>query len=448
MFTTVLIANRGAVARRIIRTLRAMGLRSVAVYSEADRDLPHVAEADEAHCIGSPPARASYLDIDRLVSVARQSGADAVHPGYGFLAENAAFARAVSAAGMRFIGPSPVHMERLGHKQRARHELAAAGMPVAPGSPVLPDELEAALAVAERSAGFPMMLKPAGGGGGIGMVACIDAAAFRQGFDRARRTAQAAFAAPQLYAESLLMRPRHIEFQILGDGRTVRHLFERDCSTQRRHQKLIEESPAPALDTGLLDEAADRACAALAALGYDNIGTVEMLYGADGRLGFLEVNTRLQVEHAVTEAVTGIDLVAAQLRLAAGEAVDRVIGDVRRDGHALEVRVYAEDPVRFLPSPGVLSVFRPPETAPGLRVETGYREGNTVTPYYDPLLAKVIVHAPTRVQAIERMLAAIAAFEVAGLRTNLPTLAAVLSSEAFRAGRVHTGLLEDIRTAS
>jgi acetyl-CoA carboxylase biotin carboxylase subunit len=445
MFRKVLIANRATVASRVIRTLRRMGIRSVAVYSEADRDLPYVAEADEAHPLGPAPARESYLHTQKLLEIVKLSGADAVHPGYGFLSENADFARACDSAGLRFIGPRADTIDALAHKHRARERMARLGMPLAPASGVLSADIGEALSAAS-AIGFPLMLKPAGGGGGIGMQACTDIASLEAGLAQSRRIAERAFGNAEIYAERLLTRPRHIEFQILADRHgNAMHLFERDCSVQRRHQKVIEETAAPAIDADAVAAIATRASDCMRALGYDNIGTVETLYDASLGFCFLEVNARLQVEHAVTEQVTGIDLVAAQIRLAAGAHLHDVIpGPVTRRGHAIQARVYAEDPLKFLPSPGTLSRFRPP-SLPDVRVESGYREGNTVTPYYDPMLAKVIAWAPDRDAAIARLTAALCAFEIDGVRSNLPFLLDVLSSDAFRGGQVHTGLASELR---
>ena len=445
MFHKVLVANRAAAASRVIRALRQLGIASVAVYSEADRDLAYVAEADEAVGIGPAPAPQSYLNGARLLAVAREAGADAIHPGYGFLSENAGFATDVAAAGLCFIGPSAEMIEAMGHKQRARTLMRDHGLPMSASSGILPDSAEAALDEARRL-GFPIMIKPAAGGGGIGMTAVERETDFMAAFERARGLAQRSFGNAELYLERLVVNPRHIEFQILADNHgAIRHLFERDCSVQRRHQKVIEEAAAPALDRDSLEAMAAQAVRALASLGYNNIGTVETLYDPrDGDFGFLEMNTRLQVEHAVTEEITGLDLVAAQIRLAAGERLNDVVPEtVLRQGHAIEARIYAEDPKRFFPSPGPLTAFRPP-AGEGIRIETGYREGNVVTPYYDPMIAKVIASAPTREAAISRLRLALEGFEIAGIKSNIPFLVAVLGSQSFQAGQVHTGLAADI----
>lgn len=440
IFRKVLIANRGAVAARVLRTLRKLGIPSIAVYSEADAGAPYLEEADEAYCIGPPPARASYLNQDALLEAAERGGADALHPGYGFLSENAAFASRVESRGICFIGPSARWIADMGEKTRARELAAGGGLPVTEASGLLPPGLDVR-SIADRI-GYPLLIKPACGGGGIGMMPAWNGDEVVSGVDRSRSLAERAFGNGDVYLERLLIRPRHIEFQILGDRHgALRHLFERDCSVQRRHQKLIEEAPAPMVDRARIDAMANQIAKTLGGWGYDNIGTVEMLMERDGSLRFLEMNTRLQVEHGVTEAITGIDLVEAQIRSAAGEHLDAILPvALSAAGHSIETRVYAEDPTRFLPSPGRLEVFRPPLGA-GVRIETGYREGRDVTPYYDALLAKVIVHAPDRPSAIRRIRQALAEFEIQGVKTNLQALLAVLQSEEFQAGDLHTGLL-------
>ncbi|MEM5385912.1 biotin carboxylase N-terminal domain-containing protein [Paraburkholderia phymatum] len=440
MFNKVLIANRGAIAARVLRALRQMKIASVVVYSEADRDLPYVAQADEAICICEAAPAASYLNVDAIAAAIRESRADAVHPGYGFLSENPEFAEAVCALGATFIGPDARWLRAMGHKTQARELMARHGMPLNPSSGVLTGDADAQLD-AVRRVGFPVLVKPAAGGGGIGMLPARNDAEARDALERARSMAQRSFGNADIYVERLIERPRHVEFQLLADRHgNVRHLYERDCSVQRRHQKVIEESPAPHLPRALIDETGTHIARILAELGYDVIGTAEMLVAPDGSFSFLEMNTRLQVEHAVTEAITGVDLVQAQIRLAAGERLDAVLpAQIATSGHAIEVRVYAEDPRRFFPSPGPLTVFRPP-VAKGVRVETGYAEGNRVTPFYDPMLAKVIVHAPTRDAAITQMADALEAFDVEGVKTNIPFALAVLRSDAFQTGDVHTQL--------
>ncbi len=442
----MLIANRGAVAARVIRALRGLGIGSVAVYSEADAGAPYLAQADEAHCIGPAPPRDSYLNQDRLLDLARQAGVDAIHPGYGFLSENAGFAEQVSRSGMVFIGPSPSLIDRMGEKTRARAIMAAHGFPVAAGSGLLEPDAASVTAAAAKI-GFPLMIKPTGGGGGIGMFLARDEAALIAGVERAQTLALRSFASAGVYLERYIENPRHVELQILADRHgDVRHLFERDCSIQRRHQKVIEEAPAPHLPREAIGAIGARAVEVLARLGYDNIGTVEMLLGQDGAFCFLEMNTRLQVEHAVTEMVTGIDLVQAQIRSAAGERLGSILPPViAMHGHAIEARVYAEDPRRFLPSPGTLRKFRLPETTGSCRVDTGYAEGMVVTPHYDPLLAKIICHGATRNDAIAGLLDALGRTLIEGVRTNIPFLLACLDDGRFRAGAVHTGLTREIQ---
>ena len=444
MFHKVLVANRGAIAARVIRTLRAMGIKSVAVYSEADAAMPYLAAADESFCLGAAEPRASYLNQEALLSVLKQSGADGLHPGYGFLSENAAFAQRVNDTGARFIGPSPRWIEAMGHKTRARDLMAQNGLAMAPSSGLLDGDLAAALKAAEKI-GFPVLVKPAAGGGGIGMEAAHDADQLARAIARASSLSERSFGSAEIYLERLMLKPRHIEFQLLADTQgNVRHLFERDCSVQRRHQKVIEESPAPLLPRNLVATAGDGIVDVLRKLRYDIIGTAETLYGGAEDFQFLEMNTRLQVEHAVTEEITGVDLVAAQVRLAAGEALASVLpAELSTRGHAIEARIYAEDPVRFYPSPGTLKTLRFP-SGRGIRIETGFAEGGTVTPFYDPMIAKVIVHADDRASAIDSLIAALDATIIEGVRHNIPFIRMVLDSDEFRSGQVHTGLGADI----
>ncbi len=444
MFDKVLVANRGAVAARVLRALYELGVKTAAVYSEADYGAPYLELATETYAIGPAPAQESYLNQDALLEVIKRSRAQGVHPGYGFLSENGEFAQRVIDAGARFIGPSPKWITAMGHKTKARELAARYGMPVAQGSEILPAEDEAVLGAA-RAIGFPVLVKPAGGGGGIGMLPARDEGELLGAVERSRSMASRGFGNAEVYLERLIERPRHVEFQVLGDthGGGV-HLFERDCSTQRRNQKVIEEAPAPAIARSDVESMASRVATLVREMGYDNIGTVEMLYGPDGSFSFLEMNTRLQVEHGVTEEVTGVDLVKAQLRCAAGERLAEVLpAAIEVKGHALQARVYAEDPKNFYPSPGKLKVFRPPQD-PEIRVETGYAEGRDVTPYYDPMIAKVIVKAATREHAIDRLIEALAAFEIQGPKNNIPAVLAVLRSDAFRSGDVHTGLIPQV----
>jgi acetyl-CoA carboxylase biotin carboxylase subunit len=428
----------------VLRALHEMGIKSVAVYSEADYGAPYLEMASETYAIGAAPARDSYLNQDTLLDVLKRAGADGVHPGYGFLSENAGFAQRVQDAGVCFIGPSPKWIDAMGHKTRAREIAAQYGMPMTQGSGVLPAEPAAILAAA-RAIGYPVLVKPAGGGGGIGMLPARDASELLAAVERSRSMASRGFGNAEVYLERLLEKPRHIEFQMLGDqhGAAV-HLFERDCSVQRRNQKVIEEAPAPAVARSQVDSVAAQIAAIVKQMGYDNIGTVEMLMGADGAFNFLEMNTRLQVEHGVTEEVTGVDLVKAQIRSAAGDRLADILPQkIGISGHAIEARVYAEDPNNFYPSPGKLTVFRPPADK-SIRIETGYAEGRDVTPHYDPMIAKVIVRAASRDAAIERLVRALEAFDIKGLKTNIPAVLAVLRSDQFRSGRVHTGIIPEV----
>jgi acetyl-CoA carboxylase biotin carboxylase subunit len=446
MFNKVVVANRGAVAARVLRALYELGIKSTAVYSEADYGAPYLELASETYAIGPAPAADSYLDQERLIGVIKRCAADGLHPGYGFLSESAEFAQRVIDTGARFIGPSPKWIAAMGHKTRARALAAEHGMPMSRGSEVLPTDPGAVLAAA-RAIGFPLLVKPAAGGGGIGMLPARNEAELPAVVERSRSMASRGFGDADVYLERLIERPRHVEFQVLGDSRgALTHLFERDCSTQRRNQKVIEEAPAPGIARAVVEGMAAKVAGIMRELGYDNIGTVEMLYGADGSFSFLEMNTRLQVEHGVTEEITGVDLVKAQIRCSAGEALAAVLpARLELRGHSIQARVYAEDPKNFFPSPGKLKVFRPPQD-PAIRVETGYAEGRDVTPHYDPMIAKVIVHAPAREQAIEQLAQALAAFDIQGLKHNLPAVLAVLRSDAFREGRLHTGLIPELTT--
>ena len=445
MLGSVLVANRGEIARRIIGTSRRLGIRSVAVYSEADADLPFVREADEAVLIGPPPPAQSYLDAAAILAAARQSGASAIHPGYGFLSENAAFAHQVLAEGLAWVGPSPEAIEQMGEKINARNLMSRAGVPVALGSTEPVTDAGAALAEAERI-GYPVMVKAAAGGGGIGMSAATGPEALQTAFETARTRAERFFGSPAILLERFFERARHVEVQIMGlnDGRVVA-LGERDCSVQRRHQKVAEETPSPGVSPQLREALLASAVRAGETVGYLGAGTVEFLLDVlTGEFVFLEMNTRLQVEHPVTELVTGIDLVEQQFLVASGEPVSFEPAGVRPDGHALEFRVYAEDPVRFLPSPGAITQWEQP-AGPGIRVDAGYQAGNTVTPFYDPLLAKLCVHGQTRDQALGRAREAVAAFQVAGPKTNLPFHTDLLANEAFISGDYDTTVVAGLR---
>jgi acetyl-CoA carboxylase biotin carboxylase subunit len=437
----VLVANRGEIALRIIRACRKLGIRPVAVYSEADAGAPHVRAADQAFPIGPAPARESYLSIERVVGAARDARADAIHPGYGFLSENWRFAEACRKAGLTFVGPPPDVLRTMGQKTEARRLVAGAGVPVLPGSDGPVASAGAAREIAD-AIGYPVMLKAAAGGGGIGMALVPGPERLEAAFAAAERRAGSAFGDAAVYVERAVERPRHVEVQVLGDehGALV-HLFERDCSIQRRHQKLVEESPAPRLDAGLRARLHAAGVRVAAAAGYRNAGTVEFLVEGD-HFYFLEMNTRLQVEHPVTEEVVGRDLVEAQFRIAAGDRLGWAQEDIRVQGAAVECRIYAEDPDRgFLPSPGTVTVLELPE-GPGLRHECGVEPGSVVTVHYDPLLAKVIASGRDRNVALDRLADALERYRVEGVKTNLPLHRRILSSPAFRAGAVHTRFLE------
>ena len=448
MFDSVLVANRAEIARRVIRTARRMGIRAIAVYSDADADLPYVSEADDAVHLGPAQPAQSYLDAAAIIDAARKTGAAAVHPGYGFLAENADFARQVIGAGLTWVGPDPAAIEQMGDKIRARNLMEAAGVPVSPGSREPVTDVTAALAEADRI-GYPVMVKASAGGGGIGMGVAAGDADLRVAFETARSRAERFFGSPEILIERYVEHARHVEVQILGlaDGRVLA-LGERDCSVQRRHQKVAEETPSPGVSAGLRERMLAAAVRAGQAVGYQGAGTVECLVDADaGSFVFLEMNTRLQVEHPVTELVTGIDLVEQQFLIAAGEppSFDATHPDsVRPSGHALELRVYAEDPVRFLPGPGQITTWEEP-SGEGVRVDSGYWAGNTVTPFYDPLLAKLCVYGPDRDQALQRARQAVAAFRIAGPKNNLPFHAELLASPEFIRGDYDTSLVSKLR---
>jgi acetyl-CoA carboxylase biotin carboxylase subunit len=444
-FDRVLIANRGEIAVRVIRACREMGIESVAVYSDADARALHTTLADVAIRIGPPQAIDSYLSIDAILSAARQTGAQAVHPGYGFLSENADFASACKAAGLTFIGPPPEAIEGMGSKIAARRIAVEAGVPVVPGETPT-DQSDDAIADAARRVGFPVLLKPSEGGGGIGMKTAHNDRDLIETIAQARREALAAFGDGTLYVERLIEKPRHIEFQILADhhGHVV-HLFERECSIQRRHQKVIEESPSPAVTPPLRQRMGEAAVAVARKAGYRNAGTVEFLVEGSGdsaRFYFLEMNTRLQVEHPVTEQVTGVDLVRAQIEVAGGRALPWTQEDLSQRGHAVELRIYAEDPARQdLPQAGILLLYREP-SMPGIRIDSGVTEGSEVAVHYDPLVAKLIASGETRETARARALAAIRSYPILGIRTNIPLLIELLEHPNVVSGNIDTGLLD------
>ncbi|MGZ6869514.1 MAG: acetyl-CoA carboxylase biotin carboxylase subunit [Frankiaceae bacterium] len=444
MFETVLVANRGEIARRVLRTVRRLGIKGVAVYSEADESALHVREADDAVLLGPAPPAQSYLDVERVLEAALRSGAEAVHPGYGFLSESSRFAAAVIDAGLAWIGPSPDAIERMGDKVNARNTMAAAGVPVAAGTTEPLHDVEAAVAAA-REIGFPLMVKAVAGGGGIGMAVADDEAGLRAAFETARTRAQRFFGSPSILIERYIPHARHVEVQVLGlaDGRVVA-LGERDCSVQRRHQKVAEETPSPGVTDVLRGQMLAAAVRAGEAVGYRNAGTVECLVNpARQEFVFLEMNTRLQVEHPVTELVTGLDLVEEQLRIAAGMAPTFGERPPAPRGAAIELRVYAEDPKRFLPGPGTITSWVEP-VGEGIRVDAGYTKGDTVTLYYDPLLAKLCVWGATRAEAITRLEEALAGFTVEGPKVNLAFFTALLADERFRSGDYDTGIIGHI----
>ena len=441
----LLIANRGEIALRIIRACREMGIEAVAVYSDADAGARHVRAADAAIRIGPAPAAESYLDVAAIVRAARTAHADAVHPGYGFLSERAGFAEACAAAGLVFVGPPASVIARMGSKIEARATMEAAGVPVVPGrSP--DDQSDAGVAAAAREIGFPALIKASAGGGGKGMRTVTDARGLGEAIPAARREAQAAFGDGTLYVERLVERPRHVEVQVFADSHgNVVHLFERECSVQRRHQKIVEESPSPVLTPAVRERMGAAAVAAARASEYRNAGTVEFLLEGEGdaaRFYFLEMNTRLQVEHPVTETVTGTDLVRAQIDVARGGRLPWRQEDLRQRGHAIECRVYAEDPhAGFLPQAGPLRVYREP-SGPGIRIDSGVEEGTDVPVQYDPMLAKLVASGETRAAAVARAVAALRSFPVLGVRTNVPFLIAVLEHPVFVAGGAHTGFVD------
>lgn len=442
MFDKVLVANRGEIAVRIIRTLREMGIKSVAVYSEADRGALHVRMADEAYPIGPAPSSESYLVIERLLDVCRRSGAQAVHPGYGFLSEKPAFAQACKDAGITFIGPDASAMIAMGSKTAARERMIAAGVPVVPG--VNAGTIEELAAAAEK-VGYPVMLKAANGGGGKGMRLVEKPEDLAHSYERARSEAKSAFGDETVYLEKAVVRPRHVEIQVLGDkfGDTV-HVFERDCSIQRRHQKVVEETPTPSPVSSpeLIAKMGEVAVRAAKAVGYHSAGTVEFLLSQTGEFYFLEMNTRLQVEHPITELISGLDLVHEMVRVARGEKLGFAQGDLKRHGHAIQCRIYAEDPATgFLPSPGKIDVLRVPD-GPGIRNDAGTYEGAEVSSYYDPLISKLCAWAPDRPRALAKMKRALSEYVVTGIQTNIPFHLRLLEHPDYLRGDFDTGFIE------
>ena len=441
-FEKILVANRGEIAIRVMRACREMGIETVAIYSDADKNALHVTYADEAFLVGEAPPAKSYLKIDRILDVARKTGAEAIHPGYGFLAENAGFARACEEAGVRFIGPSSTTIEAMGSKIGAKQMMQAAGVPVVPGAPGGVRELDEAAGVAAEI-GYPVIVKASAGGGGIGMQIVEDEAGLAAAIEGAQRIAASAFGDPTVLLEKYLVKPRHIELQVLGDehGHMV-HLFERECSIQRRHQKLVEESPCPIMTEELRERMAASAIAAARACDYVNAGTVEFLY-ADGEYYFMEMNTRLQVEHTVTELVTGVDLVRQQIATAAGEPLEYAQDEISLRGHAIECRINAEDPLNnFQATPGKIVRYRSPG-GPGVRLDSGVHMGYAISPYYDSMISKLCTYGMSRLKAIERMRRAISEYVIIGVKTTLPLHYALMQNRHFVEGDTHTHFLAE-----
>jgi acetyl-CoA/propionyl-CoA carboxylase biotin carboxyl carrier protein len=443
MFSKVLVANRGEIAIRVMRTLEELGVGTVAVYSEPDRDAPHVRRADEAYLLGPGPAAESYLKVDKILQVVKESGAEAVHPGYGFLAENAAFARSCEEAGVTWIGPPADAIDAMGSKTRARELMKAAGVPIVPGTTDPVETVEDARRIIGESIGYPVAIKAAGGGGGKGFRVAESEDKLEDAFEGAAREGEKFFSDATVYIERYLPDPRHVEVQVLADAHgNVVHLFERDCSVQRRHQKLIEESPAPAVDPDLRERIGKIGTDAAKAVGYRSAGTIEGLL-ADGEYFFLEMNTRVQVEHCVTEMVTGVDIVREQIRVAAGEELSFTQDDVVIRGHAIECRINAEDASkRFAPAPGQITTYREP-SGPGVRVDSGAAAGYAVLPLYDPMIAKLIVWDTDREASTRRMLRALSEFDIGGLRTLLPFHTALMATEQWANGETCRDLVED-----
>ena len=439
----VLIANRGEIAVRVLRTCREMGIRTVAVYSEADRTALHTRLADESYCVGPPPAGESYLQQDTILKIARQADVDAIHPGYGFLSENPVFAEKVEKTGLVFIGPPASAMRIMGDKTEARKAMQKAGVPIVPGTAEPLSSVEQATKTAAQ-VGYPVLLKAAAGGGGKGMRIVESEKDMASSFRSASSEAQSAFGDGRVYIEKYLEQPRHIEFQVFADqhGNAI-HLGERECSIQRRHQKVIEEAPSAILDPEMRTKMGEAAVKAALACGYTNAGTIEFLVDKHRNFYFLEMNTRLQVEHPVTEMITGVDLVKEQIRIAEGEAISFTQDDLKIHGHSIEVRVYAEDPTNnFLPDIGKLHIYQKPE-GEGIRVDDGFEEGMNIPIYYDPMISKLIVWAGTREEAINRMSRALQEYKITGVKTSIPFLARIMEAPVFRSGKYNTHFIEE-----
>jgi len=443
MFHKILVANRGEIALRIICACKELGIATVAVYSEADRNSLHVRFADEAVCIGPPRSSESYLNIPHVISAAEITNVDAIHPGYGFLSENANFAKVCEASEITFIGPKPEVIEMMGEKDRARREMKTAGLPTIPGSAGVV-EGEEQLAKEAHRIGYPLILKAAAGGGGRGMRVVKSEQEMLAAYQTARSEAQQAFGTPDVYMEKFLEHPRHIEIQVLGDqhGKVI-HLGERECTIQRRHQKLVEESPSPVLDAKRRKELGGKVTRALEKIGYTNAGTVEFLMDTDGAIYFIEMNTRIQVEHPVTEFVTGVDLVKAQIRVAAGEKIEQAAGEISFTGHSIECRINAEDPETFVPSAGRITTFQAPGGT-GVRVDSAAYTGALIPPYYDSLVAKLIVKGRDRGEAIGRMKRALEMFVIEGIKTSIPLQRRILADPDFASGNFDTHFIEKL----
>ncbi|MEW5548380.1 acetyl-CoA carboxylase biotin carboxylase subunit [Peribacillus frigoritolerans] len=440
MIRKILIANRGEIASRIIRTCKKLGILTVAVHSEADSDSPFVGLADEAYLLGGPRVQESYLNVNKILEIAKETGAEAIHPGYGFLSENADFARSCEEAGLIFIGPKPEIIQQMGNKVEARKKMEQAGLPLVPGfSRPLIDSAEAA-AVAEKI-GYPVMLKAAAGGGGIGMQAVANEEELTKAFEGNQKRAQLFFGNGDMFIEKLIEKPRHIEIQVLADsfGNAV-YLWERECSVQRRHQKVVEEAPSSFLDEETRNRMGMAAVKAVKSIGYSNAGTLEFLVDADKNFYFLEMNTRLQVEHPVTEEITGLDLVEQQIKIASGNKLDFTQSEIKQDGHSIEVRIYAEDPKTFYPAPGRITTMELPE-GEGIRHELAVHGTSVVSHFYDPMIAKLVVSGDSRDKAIERLSEALASYKIEGIKTNLPLLMEIISHEAFSQGDTTTDFI-------
>lgn len=435
----ILIANRGEIASRIIKTCKRLGIETVAVYSDADSEMPYVKEADQSFRIGEPPVNKSYLNMEKLLDIAKQEKVDGIHPGYGLLSENSIFAKKCEEEGFIFIGPSQETIEKMGDKIKAIETMREAGIPVLPGGKKALASLEDAIREAEI-VGYPVMLKASGGGGGIGMGRCENEQALTQLYESTKKRAKAYFGNDDLFIEKYIDNAKHIEIQVFGDQfGNILHLFERNCSVQRRNQKVIEEAASPALSDAVRESMYAAAVAAAKAVHYKNAGTVEFIVDEHDHFYFLEMNTRLQVEHPVTEAVTGIDLVEWQIAAAKGEKLPLLQADIRLNGHAIEFRIYAEDPVTYYPSPGKMITFYLPEG--NARIDTGYSEGNTVSPFYDPMIAKCIFHGPNREECINKAKAYLEKIQIEGIKTNIPYLLDILENDEFISGHYDTNIL-------